>query len=43
VPPFDQVKPQLVQFVVRNAQAAMVAKLRKGAQIEKLPAPAEKK
>jgi len=43
VPEFDKVRPQLVQFVVRNAQAAMVAKLREGAKIEKLPAPAEKK
>jgi peptidyl-prolyl cis-trans isomerase C len=43
VPEFDKVKPQLVQFVVRNAQAALVAKLREGAQIEKLPPPAEKK
>ena len=43
VPTFDQVRPQLVQFVVRNAQAAMVAKLREGAKIEKLPPPAEKK
>jgi hypothetical protein len=32
-----------VQFVVRNAQAAMVAKLRDGAKIEKLPPPAEQK
>jgi peptidyl-prolyl cis-trans isomerase C len=43
VPSFDQVKPQLVQFVVRNAQAAMVAKLREAAKIEKLPAAAEQK
>jgi peptidyl-prolyl cis-trans isomerase C len=43
VPAFDQVRPQLVQFVVRNAQAAMVAKLREGAKIEKLPPPPEKK
>ena len=43
VPAFEQVKPQLVQFVVRNAQAATVAKLREGANIEKLPAPADKK
>jgi peptidyl-prolyl cis-trans isomerase C len=43
VPTFDQVRPQLVQFVVRNAQAAMVAKLREGAKIEKLPPPAEQK
>ena len=43
VPEFDKVKPQLVQFVVRNAQAALIAKLREGAKIEKLPAPGEKK
>jgi len=42
-PEFDKVKPQLVQFVVRNAQAALIAKLREGAKIEKLPAPDEKK
>ncbi|MPZ59519.1 MAG: peptidylprolyl isomerase [Rhizobiales bacterium] len=43
VPEFDAVKPQLVQYVVRNAQAAMIAKLREGASIEKMPAPEEKK
>ena len=42
-PEFDKVKPQLVQYVVRNAQAALIAKLREGAKIEKLPAPGEKK
>jgi peptidyl-prolyl cis-trans isomerase C len=43
VPEFDKVRPQLVQFVVRNAQASMIAKLREGAKIEKMPAPEEKK
>jgi peptidyl-prolyl cis-trans isomerase C len=43
VPEFDKVKPQLVQFVVRNAQAELINKLRKDANIEKLPAPDEKK
>jgi len=43
VPAFDKVKPQLEQFVVRNAQAALIKKLREGAKIEKLPAPGEKK
>jgi len=43
VPEFEKVKPQLVQFVVRNAQAASITKLREGAKIEKMPAPAEKK
>jgi peptidyl-prolyl cis-trans isomerase C len=42
VPEFDKVKPQLEQFVVRNAQAALIKKLRDDAKIEKLPAPAEK-
>jgi peptidyl-prolyl cis-trans isomerase C len=42
VPDFDKVKPQLVQFVVRNAQAALIGKLREGAKIEKVPAPADK-
>ena len=39
LPEFEQVKPQLVQFVVRNAQGAMITKLREGAKIEVLPAP----
>jgi peptidyl-prolyl cis-trans isomerase C len=43
VPEFEKVKPQLVQFVVRNAQAALVAKLHKDAKIEKVPAAGEKK
>jgi len=42
VPTFDQVKPQLEQYVVRNAQAAMITKLRADAKIEKMPAPADK-
>jgi peptidyl-prolyl cis-trans isomerase C len=43
VPEYDKVKPQLEQFVVRNAQAALITKLREDAKIEKLPAPDEKK
>ena len=43
VPEYDKVKPQLEQFVVRNSQAALITKLREGANIEKLPAPDEKK
>jgi peptidyl-prolyl cis-trans isomerase C len=43
VPEYDKVKPQLEQFVVRNAQAALITKLREGANIEKMPAPDEKK
>jgi peptidyl-prolyl cis-trans isomerase C len=42
VPTFDKVKPQLVQFVERNAQAALITKLRADAKIEKVPAAAEK-
>jgi peptidyl-prolyl cis-trans isomerase C len=42
VPEFDKVKPQLEQFVVRNAQASLIKKLRDEAKIEKLPAPDEK-
>ncbi len=48
-PGYDQVKPQIEQFIGRKAQAELVAKLREGAKIERLdggkPAtpPAEKK
>jgi peptidyl-prolyl cis-trans isomerase C len=43
VPTFEQIKPQLEQYVVRKAQTDMITKLRDGAKIEKIPAPAEKK
>ena len=43
IPEYDKVKPQLEQFVVRNAQAALITKLREDARIEKMPAPDEKK
>ena len=43
IPEYDKVKPQLEQFVVRNAQAALITKLREDAKIEKMPAPDEKK
>ncbi len=43
-PAFDQVKPQIEQFIGRKAQAELVAKLREGAKIERFdevkPAPA---
>lgn len=48
-PAYDQVKPQIEQFIARKAQAELVAKLREGAKIERLDgdspaaAPAEKK
>jgi peptidyl-prolyl cis-trans isomerase C len=43
VPTFEQIKPQLEQYVVRKAQTDMITKLRDGAKIEKIPAPSEKK
>lgn len=44
VPPFEQVKDQLEQFVTRRAQAETITKLREGAKIERLdPKPAEAK
>jgi peptidyl-prolyl cis-trans isomerase C len=42
-PDYDKVKPQLEQFVVRNAQATLIKKLRDEGKIEKLPAPDQKK
>jgi peptidyl-prolyl cis-trans isomerase C len=42
VPTFDQVKPQLEQYVVRQSQASLISKLREGAKIEKVPAPGDK-
>jgi peptidyl-prolyl cis-trans isomerase C len=39
VPPFDQVKAQLENYVVRKAQADFVGKLREGAKIERVAAP----
>jgi peptidyl-prolyl cis-trans isomerase C len=36
VPPFEQVKDQIETYVVRKAQAEMIAKLRQGAKIERL-------
>jgi peptidyl-prolyl cis-trans isomerase C len=38
VPPFDQVKDQIQNFVARKAQAETIAKLRQGAKIERLDA-----
>jgi peptidyl-prolyl cis-trans isomerase C len=40
-PSFDEVKPQIEQFVVRKAQADLVTKLRTDAKIEKFYKPAE--
>jgi peptidyl-prolyl cis-trans isomerase C len=39
IPPFEQVKGQLENYVVRKAQADFVAKLRQGAKIEKVEPP----
>jgi peptidyl-prolyl cis-trans isomerase C len=38
VPPFEQVKDQIETYVVRKAQADVIAKLRQGAKIERLEA-----
>jgi len=43
VPTFDEVKPQIEQFVTRKAQAQLVEDLRKIAKIERLDKPAEAK
>jgi len=43
VPTFDEVKPQIEQFVTRKAQAQLVEDLRKTAKIERLDKPAEAK
>ncbi|MEH6951629.1 peptidylprolyl isomerase [Nitrobacter sp. NHB1] len=40
-PTFDQVKPQIEQFVTRKAQADYVAKLRETAKVERMDKPAE--
>jgi peptidyl-prolyl cis-trans isomerase C len=39
-PTFDQVKPQIEQFVTRKAQADYVAKLRETAKVERMDKPA---
>ncbi len=39
-PKFDEVKPQIEQFVTRKAQAELVTKLREAAKIERLDKPA---
>jgi peptidyl-prolyl cis-trans isomerase C len=41
VPTYEQVKPQLEQYVMRNAQAEILTKLRADAKIEKVPAPSD--
>ncbi|WP_233024509.1 peptidylprolyl isomerase [Rhodopseudomonas boonkerdii] len=41
-PSFDQVKPQIEQYVVRKAQADYVTKLREGAKVERLDQAAAK-
>jgi len=44
VPPFDQVRSQIENYLVRKTQAEIVGKLRQEAKIEKLDAkPAEPK
>src|SRR3954471_4567016 len=40
-PAFDQVRPQIEQYVVRKAQADYVTKLREAAKIERMDKPAE--
>jgi peptidyl-prolyl cis-trans isomerase C len=35
-PSFDEVKPQIEQYVTRKAQAELVTSLRAGAKIEKM-------
>ena len=40
VPKFDEVKPQIEQYVTRKAQAELVTKLRAEAKIEKFYKPA---
>jgi peptidyl-prolyl cis-trans isomerase C len=40
IPPFEQVKPQIENYVAHKAQAERVAQLRATAKIEKLDAPA---
>ena len=42
IPEFDQVKPQIENFVARKAQSEYLAKLREGAKIERLDKPAAK-
>jgi peptidyl-prolyl cis-trans isomerase C len=38
VPPFDQVKEQIENYVVRRAQAEVISKLRQGAKVERMDA-----
>ena len=40
LPDYEQVKPQIEQFVARKAQSEYLAKLREGAKIERLDKPA---
>ncbi len=42
-PKFEEVKPQIEQYVVRKAQAEMVTKLRADAKIERLDKPATRR
>jgi peptidyl-prolyl cis-trans isomerase C len=41
VPPFEQVKDQIEQFLVRKAQSDLVLKLRESAKVERLTPPAQ--
>ena len=43
VPPFEQVKDQIENYVARKAQAEVIAKLRQGANIERLEAKPKEK
>ncbi|MGA0532870.1 peptidylprolyl isomerase [Hansschlegelia sp. KR7-227] len=43
VPPFEQVRPQIENYVVRTAQQDLILKLRNDAKIERADAPAEPK
>jgi peptidyl-prolyl cis-trans isomerase C len=38
VPPFEQVKEQIENYVVRRAQAEVISRLRQGAKIERMDA-----
>jgi peptidyl-prolyl cis-trans isomerase C len=39
VPPFERVKDQIEQYLVRQAQAGLITKLRESAKIERLGEP----
>jgi peptidyl-prolyl cis-trans isomerase C len=43
VPPFEEMKEQVEQYLTRKAQQDLVLKLRQNAKIERLDQPAEAK